>query len=119
MSVMHVRWSHLLLLTFLSFFFLASGCVSTQNGATGSAKMESNALTVKGRVKDISLRDGVLVVAPPKGDRVTIQINDQTPVNGGVIQEVVKNIPVRVTYTVEKKKNVAVSIEILPQGSCG
>lgn len=115
----HDRWSNVLLLTFLSLFFLVSGCVSTENGTKGSAKMQSNTLTVKGRVQKISLREGILVVAPPKGNHVTLKITQKTPVVGGLMQEVERLRPVRVTYTVEGKKNIAVSIELLPHGSCG
>jgi hypothetical protein len=135
MFAAHDRWSKVLLLTFLSLFFLVSGCVSTEKGTKGSAKMQSNdtvkgkedtgktqsnnTLTVKGRVQKISLGEGILVVTPPKGDRVTLKITDKTPVVGGLMKEVEKLRPVRVTYTVEGKQNIAVSIELLPQGSCG
>ena len=119
MFTAHDRWSNVMLLTFLSLFFLVSGCVSTENGAKGSEKMQSNTLTVKGRVQKVSLGDGILVVAPPKGDHVTLKVTEKTPVTGGSMKEVEKLRPVRVTYTVEGKQNIAVSIELLPQGSCG
>jgi len=119
MFVAHNRWSNVMLLTFLSLFFLVSGCVSTENGAKGSEKMQNNALTIKGRVQKVSFADGILVVAPPKGDAVTLKVTEKTPVTGGSIKEVEKLRPVRVTYTVEGKQNIAVSIELLPQGSCG
>ncbi len=119
MFTVHDRWSNVLLLTFLSLFFLTSGCVSTENGTKGSEKMQSNTLTIKGRVQKISLGEGVLVIVPPKGDHVTLKINEKTPVTGGSMKEVEKLRPVRVTYTVEGKQNIAVSIELLPQGSCG
>ncbi|MCX5870429.1 MAG: hypothetical protein NTY00_07310 [Deltaproteobacteria bacterium] len=119
MFTAHDRWSNVLLLTFLSLFFLVSGCVSTENGAKGSEKMQSNILTIKGRVQKISLGEGILVIVPPKGDHVTMKITEKTPVTGGSMKEVEKLRPVRVTYTVEGKQNIAVSIELLPQGSCG
>ena len=119
MFAAHNRWSNVMLLTFLSLFFLVSGCVSTENGAKGSEKMQNNTLTVKGRVQKVSFADGILVVAPPKGDNVTLKVTEKTPVTGGSIKEVEKLRPVRVTYTVEGKQNIAVSIELLPQGSCG
>ena len=119
MFTAHNRWSNVMLLTFLSLFFLASGCVSTENGVKGSEKIQNNTLTVKGRVQKISLGDGVLVIAPPNGDHVTLKISEKTPVTGGSMKEVEKLRPVRVTYTVEGKQNIAVSIELLPQGSCG
>ena len=115
----HDRWSNVLLLTFLSLFLLVSGCVSTNTGTKGSAKMQSNTLTIKGRVQKISLGEGILVVAPPKGNHVTLKITDKTPVVGGLMKEIERLRPVRVTYTVEGKKNTAVSIELLAQGSCG
>lgn len=133
----HDRWSNILLLTLLSLFLLVSGCVSTETGTKGSAKMQSNdtvkgkegigkgnmqssnTLTVKGSVQKISLGEGILVVAPPKGNHVTLKITDKTPIVNGLMKEVERLRPVRVTYTVEGKKNIAVSIELLPQGSCG
>lgn len=112
------RWSNLLL-AFLSLFFLASGCVATQNGKTGSENIQGNSLTVKGKVQQISPEKGLLVVAPPKGDRVTLKFTPQTPVKGGSLKEITKFQPVRVIYAVEGGQNIVVSIEILPQGSCG
>lgn len=119
MFTAHDRWSNVMLLTFLSLFFLFSGCVSTENGAKGSEKIQGNVLTIKGRVQRVSFADGILVVVPPKGDHVTLKVTEKTPVTGGSIKEVEKLRPVRVTYTVEGKQNIAVSIELLPQGSCG
>lgn len=117
MFTAHNRWSNVLLLTFLSLFFLASGCV--ESGTKGSEKIQNNTLTIKGRVQKISLLEGILIIAPAKGENVTLKISEKTPVTGGSIKEVEKLRPVRVTYTVEGKQNIAVSIELLPQGSCG
>jgi hypothetical protein len=118
MFAVHGRWYNVLLLTFCSLFLLVSGCVSTQNGATGSTKIDASALTVKGKLHMISPQEGVMVVAPPKGDRVTLKFTPQTPVKGGSINEITRFHPVRVMYRVEGEENIAVSIEILPQGSC-
>lgn len=119
MFAVHDRWRNVLLLTFCSLFLLVSGCVSTQNGATGAAKIDASALTVKGKVQMISPQQGLMVVAPPKGDRVTLKFTMQTPVKGGSIEDIARFQPVRVMYTVEGGENIAVSIEILVQGSCG
>ena len=119
MFAVHSRWSNVLLLTFLSLFFLTSGCVSTENGTKGTEKIQSNTLSVKGRVQKISLGEGILVIAPPKGDQITLKITEKTPVIGGSMKEVEKLRPVRIIYTVEGKQNIAVSIELLAQGSCG
>jgi hypothetical protein len=119
MLTAHKRWSAVLSLAFLTLFFLTSGCVSTEKGSNGSEKIHNNALTLKGRVQKISLGEGIIVVAPPKGDHVTLKITEKTPVTGGSMREVEKNRPVRVMYTVEGKLNIVVSIELLPQGSCG
>ncbi len=115
---MHDRWHTVLLLAFCSFFLLASGCISTQNGATGSANIDVISLTVKGKVQKISPEEGVMVVAPPKGDRVTLKFAPQTPVKGGTTKDIARFHPVLVIYTVKGGENIAVSIEILPQGSC-
>lgn len=118
MFAVHDRWYTVLLLTFCSLFLLASGCVSTQNGASGSAKIDGSSLTVKGKVQKVSPEEGVMVVAPPKGDRVILKFSPQTPVTGGAIKDITKFQPVRVIYTVKSGENIAVSIEILPMGSC-
>jgi hypothetical protein len=118
MFAVHVRWYNVLVLAFCSLFLLTSGCVSTQKGATGSAEIDGSALTIKGKVQNISPEEGLMVVAPPKGDRVTLKFTPQTPVKGGSIKEITKFQPVRVIYAVEGEENSAVSIEILPQGSC-
>lgn len=118
MFAVHDRWYTVLLLTFCSLFLLASGCVSTQNGTTGSAKIDGSSFTVKGNLQKISPEEGVMVVAPPKGDRVTLKFAPQTPVKGGTIKDITKFHPVLVIYTVKGGENIAVSIEILPQGSC-
>ena len=117
MFTVQKRYYNVLLLTFCSLFLLVSGCAS--NGETDSAKIDGSALTVKGKVQNISLQEGILVVAPPKADRVTLKFTPQTQVKGGAIKDISRFQPVRVMYTVEGKENSAVSIEILPQGSCG
>lgn len=117
--VLNNRYGNVLLLAFLSLFFLASGCVSTQNGTAGSEDIQGNSLTVKGKVQKISLEEGVMIIAPRKGDRVTVKFTEQTPVKGGSLKEIVRFLPVRVIYSVEGEENIAVSIELLPQGSCG
>lgn len=106
------------LLGLLLLFFVGSGCVNNQNGAGGTAKIEANVQSVKGKVQKISPAEGIMVVAPPKGDRVTVQITSQTPVKGGNLAEITRFQPVRVMYTVEGAQNRSTSIEILPQGSC-
>ncbi|MBU0664913.1 MAG: hypothetical protein KJ990_10265 [Proteobacteria bacterium] len=117
--VLNNRCGNVLLLAFLSLFLLASGCVSTQNGAAGSENIQVNSLTVKGKVQKFSLEEGIMLVAPPKGNRVTVKFTEQTPVKGGSLKEIVRFQPVRVIYSVEAGENRAVSIELLPQGSCG
>lgn len=119
MSALHDQWYKVMLLTFLPLFFLVSGCTSTQNGTTGSANIQENVMTVKGKVQKISLEEGIMVISPRKGDRVTVKFTEQTPVKGGSLKEIVKFLPVRVIYSVDGGGNIAVSIEILPQGSCG
>lgn len=119
MFASHDQWYKVLFLTFLPLFFLVSGCTSTQNGTSGSATIQENVMTVKGKVQKISPEEGLMVVSPPKGDRVTLQFTEQTPVKGGSIKEISRFQPVRVIYSVEAGVNIAVSIEILPQGSCG
>ncbi|MDD3813925.1 MAG: hypothetical protein PHZ02_04705 [Desulfocapsaceae bacterium] len=113
--VLNNRYGNVLLLAFISLFFLASGCVSTQNG---TADLGNN-LTVKGKVQNISLEEGVMTIAPRKGDHVTVKFTEQTAVKGGSLKEIVRFLPVRVIYSVEGGENIAVSIELLPQGSCG
>lgn len=119
MFVVHDRWYNVALLSLFSLVFLLSGCVATQNGASGSAKVESGTLTVKGKVQQISIAEGTMVVTPPKGDRVTLKFTPQTAVKGGTLKEITKSQPVQVIYTVKDGQNSASSIEILPQGSCG
>ncbi len=111
------RWCKLLMLAFIPLFFLVSGC--TENSATGAAKISSSSLTVKGKVQKISLEEGVMVVAPPKGERVTLKFTPQIAVKGGTLKEITRFQPVQAVYTVNKDENSAVSLEILPQGSCG
>jgi len=113
------RLSGVVLVGFLSLFLLITGCVSSENGANGTAKIEGSTQTVKGRVQQISVVDGTLIVAPPKGDRVSLKFTPQTPVKGGELKAVTKSQPVQVIYTVKGSENNATSIEILPQGSCG
>lgn len=115
----HGQWYKVLLLTFIPLFFLVSGCTSTQNGTTGSANIQENVMTVKGKVQKISPEEGLMVVSPPKGDRVTLKFTEQTPVKGGTVKDITRFQPVQVSYTIEGEQNVIVSIEILPQGSCG
>lgn len=117
--VLNNRYGNVLLLAFLALFILASGCVSTQNGTGGSANIQGNNLTIKGKVQKISLEEGVMIIAPRKGDRVTVKFTEQTAVKGGSLKEIVRFLPVRVIYNVEGGENIAVSIELLPQGSCG
>ena len=111
------RWCKLLLLAFIPLFLLVSGC--TENKATGSGKISNNTLTVKGKVQKISLEEGIMVVAPPKGERVTLKFTPQIAVKGGTLKEITRFQPVQAVYTANKDENSAVSLEILPQGSCG
>ena len=119
MRAVQNRWCNVLLLTFCALFLLVSGCFSTQSGSVGSENSHTNTLTVKGKVQTISLQEGIMVVSPPKGSRVTLKFTPQTEVKGGSLNEIKRFEPVRVIYAVEGGENSAVSIEILPQGSCG
>ncbi|MBW6521652.1 MAG: hypothetical protein K0A99_11710 [Desulfoarculaceae bacterium] len=118
MFALHQQWFKKLFLAFLPLVFLISGCVSTQSGTVASANIQENVFTVKGKVQKISPEKGVLIVSPAKGDRVTLNFTEQTPVKGGSIADIVRFHPVQVSYAVEDGQNVSVSIEILPQGSC-
>jgi hypothetical protein len=117
MVSMKDRWATLLLLAFIPLFLLVSGC--TENSATGAGKIANSSLTVKGKVQKISLEEGIMVVAPPKGERVTLKITPQIAVKGGTLKEITRFQPVQAVYTVNKDENSVVSLEILPQGSCG
>lgn len=111
------RWCKLLLLAFIPLFLLISGC--TENQTTGAGKISNNTLTVKGKVQKISLEEGIMVVAPPKGERVTLKFTPQIAVKGGTLKDITRFQPVQAVYTANKNENSAVSLEILPQGSCG
>lgn len=117
MAMRKKRWSAVVLLGALTFLVAGTGCVSNQTGAAGTAKVESNSQSVKGKIQQVA--DGVLVVVPPKGERVSVKYSSQTPVKGGTLAELVKSQPVRIFYTVKGGQNNATSIEVLPQGSCG
>jgi hypothetical protein len=118
MSDLHTQWVKMLFLAVLPLVFLVSGCVSSQNGTVTLVNSQENVSTVKGKVQKIFPDEGILIVAPTKGDRVTLKFTEQTAVKGGSIRDVVRFIPVQVSYTVEDGQNRVVSIEILPQGSC-
>ncbi len=81
--------------------------------------MQEGVMIVKGKVQKISLEEGIMVVAPPKGERVTLKISEQASVKGGSIKEIARFQPVRVHYTLEGQQNMIVSIEILPKAECG
>lgn len=119
MFSLHAQWVKILFLAVLPLFLLVSGCTSTQNGASESAMMQEGVMIVKGKVQKLSLEEGSMVVAPPKGDRVALKFTEQASVKGGSIKDIARFQPVRVHYTSEGQENMIVSIEILPQGSCG
>ncbi len=100
-----------------SFFLLTSAC-NSEKGAT-SAKIQGSSQILKGKLQDISLTEGTMVIAPPKGQVMTLKFSPQTPVKGGALKDVRKYDPVQVIYTINGEQNNAHSIEILPQGSCG
>lgn len=118
MSALQNQWVKVLFLAILPLVFLVSGCASTQNGTTASTTIQDNVSTVKGKVQKIVPEEGLLIVSPPKGERVSLKFTEQTPVKGGSIRDIVRFHPVQVSYIEEGGQNKVVSIEILPQGSC-
>jgi len=118
MSALYNQWVKVLVLAILPLVFLVSGCASTQNGTTASATIQDNVSTVKGKVQKIVHEEGVLIVAPAKGERVSLRYTEQAPVKGGTIRDIVRFHPVQVNYIREGEQNKVISIEILPQGSC-
>jgi hypothetical protein len=119
MFSLYAPWVKILFLAVLPLSLLVSGCASTQNEAAESAMMQEGVMIVKGKVQKLSLEEGSMVVAPPKGERVTLKISEQASVKGGSIKEIARFQPVRVHYTLEGQQNMIVSIEILPKAECG
>lgn len=118
MASLQNRWLRGLLLIVCSLFFLTSGCVSTGKEIAVPGKIDTDSLTVKGKVQKISLEEGVMVVAPRNGDHITLKFTRQTPVNCGEIMAITKFQVVQVSYKEINGVNKARYIEMLPDGSC-
>ncbi len=87
-----------------------------QNEADASL---DGAVVVKGIVKHISAKKKRITLKPVQGERIKIFIDDQTAyVKMKSFDELQKDRPIRVWYTVDGDTKKAVKIEKLPNGSC-
>ncbi len=109
-------WSVFCLFLFL---FLNSGCAAPEKALYDSEKPAEHTYTVTGKVQKISPEEGIMIIGSPKGDRITLKFTGKTPVTGGDIKDIGKFHPVKAVYVVESGENRLVSLEVLPQGSCG
>ncbi len=112
------RAKKVLALMLVYVLLLAAGCVSSQSSAEADAALAAQGiLTVKGKVKEVSLEDGIITVRPKKGGKVTVGFNAETVFKGvASAGEIEKDQPVKILYKEEGGKKMAVSVEKLLGG---
>ncbi len=73
----------------------------------------------KGRVRSVSVEDGILTVRPRKGKKVEFSFTEQTVFVGFIsLDEIEDNKDVTVWYFNDGEINQAVKIEKLPEQGC-
>lgn len=94
-----------------------TGCVGSSSGLP--VLQADGSMLVKGKVKKISVRKGVLEIKPPKGDLVVLRLSPETILkNIKSLTDIKKNNALQVIYRVEGAENNAISIKAIASGSC-
>lgn len=99
------------MILFVATLFMLGGCAGKQ--------LAPGTFIVKGKVKQINSEQNIILIAPPKGERVEVFIHDNTQLKEyGSIKSIKKDDPVEVLYKQDVNKNNAISIKPISLGSC-
>lgn len=115
-GVSNLKVSLALVVVFM--LLMAAGCVSSQSRAEKDvASVTQDIVTVKGKVKAVSVEDGVITIKPRKSGKVTIGFDGGTSFKGmASAKEIKKGQPVKILYKTEGDKKKAVTVEKLLDG---
>ena len=93
-----------------------TGCA----GTSGLPVLQADgSMLVKGKVKKISVKRGVLEMKPPKGDLVVLKLTSETVLeNMKSLSEIKKNNALQVIYRVQGGENIVLSIKVIAAGTC-
>jgi hypothetical protein len=109
----------LCLFAIIMMIFGAPGCVSTRNSASMPVLQADGSMIVKGKVRRISVQQGILKIKLPKGDPVVVKFNKETICkNISSVAEIKKYQPLEVIYIVTGGDNIAISVKTIADGSC-
>lgn len=90
-----------------------------QDDASVDQSLAADALTIRGKVKTISLEEHTIVVKPRKGKQISVVYTEQTPLVGfESMEEIKRKQPLKIWYTVEGDINLAIKIEKIPETGC-
>ena len=108
---------------------LLAGCISllvsgvawsqSQNSTNDSSGQRVEALSIKGKVKSVSLETKAMLIKPKKGATLHITFNEQTTLIAfDSFDDIKEKQSVTIWYTVEGENNIAVKIEKAPDTGC-
>jgi len=108
---------------------LLAGCISllvsgavwsqSQSSTNDSSRQSTEALSIKGKVKSVSLETKTILIKPKKGATLNISFNEQTTLIAfDSFDDIKEKQSVTVWYTVEGENNIAVKIEKAPETGC-
>lgn len=108
---------------------LLAGCISllvsgaawsqSQSSTNDSSGQRIEALSIKGKVKSVSLETKTILIKPKKGATLNISFNEQTTLIAfDSFDDIKEKQSVTVWYTVEGENNIAVKIEKAPETGC-
>lgn len=108
---------------------LLAGCISllvsgaawsqSQNSTNDNSRQSIEALSIKGKVKSVSLETKTILIKPKKGATLNIFFNEQTTLIAfDSFDDIKEKQSVTIWYTVEGENNIAVKIEKAPETGC-